>query len=184
MKLGSVVTVCFVFCSRSPTELHRVLTLRAPLRAMTSRDVGPRQGKLGAEQQPSRYHNIIEYVEKMHNQITNIWPVVREHMQQAQQQQARVYNRGAQVREFHPGEKVLVLIPFSECKFFARWLVPYEVVERTGPVNYRVCQPGRRKVQQIYHVNLLKPWHKPIPSSSDVFAAGGQDPCNSRGKDG
>ncbi len=136
------------------------------------------------EQQPSRYHTIIVYVEQMHDRMTKIWPVVREHMQQAQQQQARVYNRGAHVREFHPGEKVLVLIPSSECKFLARWLGPYEVVERTGPVNYRVRQPGRRKGQQIYHVNLLKPWHEPIPSPSDVFAAGVKTPVTPEGKDG
>ena len=37
-----------------------------------------------------------------------------------------------------------------------------------GPVNYRVRQPGRRKGQQIYHINLLKKWHAmetpPVPA--------------------
>lgn len=92
-------------------------------------------------------------------------------MQQAQQQQAKIYNRGTQIREFYPGEKVLVLIPSNECKFLARWLGPYEIVERMGPVNYRVRQPGRRKGQQIYHINLLKPWHEPVPPPSDVLTA-------------
>ncbi len=155
---------------------------RAPLGSHLSNSYGRRPrvvldlAKESWEQQPSQYHNIIEYVEQMHDRMTNIWPVVREHMQQAQQQQALVYNRGPQVQEFHPGERVLVLIPSSECKFLARWLGPYEVVERTGPVNYRVRQPGGRKVQQIYHVNLLKPWHEPIPSPSDVFVAGVNGP--------
>ncbi|KAM9561811.1 guanylate cyclase 2G [Salvelinus alpinus] len=36
----------------------------------------------------------------------------------------------------------------------------YEVIEKLGPVNYFVLQPGRQKPQQIYHVNLLKKWHK------------------------
>lgn len=103
--------------------------------------------------------------------MTKVWPIVREHMQQAQQQQARIYNRGAQIREFHPGEKVLVLIPSNECKFLARWLGPYEVIEKTGPVNYRVRQPGQRKGQQIYHINLLKPWREPITPPSNVLTA-------------
>lgn len=55
---------------------------------------------------------------------------------------------------------MLVLIPTAESKFLATWHGPYEVVEKLGPVNYRVRQPGRRKPQQIYHVNLLKKWHE------------------------
>ena len=52
--------------------------------------------------------------------------------------QARVYNRGAQVREFKAGDKVMVLISTHECKCLATWHGPLsqEVVKRTGPVNY------------------------------------------------
>ncbi|KAJ8349850.1 hypothetical protein SKAU_G00249800 [Synaphobranchus kaupii] len=69
-----------------------------------------------------------------------------------------VYNRGAQPREFAPGDKVLVLVPTSECKFLAKWNGPYEVIEKVGTVNYRVRQPGRRPPTKVYHVNLLKKW--------------------------
>jgi hypothetical protein len=55
----------------------------------------------------------------MREQITGIWPVVREHMVKAQCAQAKVYNRGTQPREFHVGDKVLVLIPNAESKFLA-----------------------------------------------------------------
>lgn len=58
-----------------------------------------------------------------------IWPVVREHMAQAQHAQEHVYNQGAQPREFHPGEVVLVLIPTTESKFLATWHGPYDIVE-------------------------------------------------------
>lgn len=27
-----------------------------------------------------------------------------------------------------------------------------------GPVNYLIRQPGRRKPEQVYHINLLKKW--------------------------
>lgn len=37
---------------------------------------------------------------------------------------------------------------------------PFEVVERIGEINYRVRQPGNRKLDQIYqNVKLLKRWH-------------------------
>ena len=51
--------------------------------------------------------------------MAQVWPIVREHLRQAQQAQARVYNRGAQLRTFQPGDRVLVLVPTAECKFLA-----------------------------------------------------------------
>ena len=49
-----------------------------------------------------------------------IWPMVREHMVAVQTEQTRLYNRGTQVREFQPGDKVMILIPTTECKFLAK----------------------------------------------------------------
>ncbi|KAI2653741.1 Retrovirus-related Pol polyprotein from transposon 17.6 [Labeo rohita] len=54
-------------------------------------------------------------------------PLVKEHLTKAQQAQQRHYNRPAQPREFHPGDRVMVL-------------------------------PGRRRAEQLYHINLLKRW--------------------------
>ena len=39
-----------------------------------------------------------------------VWPLVRDHLLRAQQAQARVYNRGALLRTFRPGDQVLVLV--------------------------------------------------------------------------
>lgn len=122
------------------------------------------------EEQPTRHTTIVEHVEKMHQRMSQLWPMVRDHMHKAQEEQARLYNRGAQVREFSPGDKVLVLIPTHECKFLAKWHGPYEVVERTGPVNYRVRQVGRRHSSQIYHVNLLKRWYAPRQQEVQALA--------------
>ncbi len=52
----------------------------------------------------------------------------------------------------------MVLVPTAACKFLATWRGPYTVVEKVGPVTYRVRQPGRRSPQQLYHINLLKRW--------------------------
>ena len=117
------------------------------------------------ESQPSPHRSLIEHIDHLQERAKKVWPLVREHMEQAQREQARSYNRNATVREFQVGEKVLILVPSSECKFMAKWRGPYEIVEKVGPVNYKVGQPGRRKGIQIYHVNLLKRWHAadPIP---------------------
>ncbi len=59
----------YFFCSRSPAELHRVLTLRATLWATTSWDVGPRQGKLGAAAiTVSQHHRVCRTNERSNDQ--------------------------------------------------------------------------------------------------------------------
>ena len=103
--------------------------------------------------------------------MAQVWPIVRDHLRQAQQAQARVYNRGAQLRLFRPGDLVMVLIPTSECKFLAKWQGPYEVMEQVGSVNYRVRQPGRRKPTQLYHVNLLKQWRANLTPAAPATLA-------------
>ena len=126
------------------------------------------------ESQPSPHRTMLDHVEQVRDRMAKVWPIVRDHLQRAQQAQARVYNRGAQLRTFHPGELVLVLVPTAECKFLAKWQGPYEVVERVGEVNYRVRQLGRRKPTQLYHVNILKQWRggaDPPDPASLVLAA-------------
>ncbi|KAL0148421.1 hypothetical protein M9458_056231 [Cirrhinus mrigala] len=40
----------------------------------------------------------------------------------------------------------------------ASWKGPYTITEKVGPVTYRLRQPGRRRSEQLYHINLLKKW--------------------------
>lgn len=100
------------------------------------------------EQQSSPHHSVVEHVEEMRARIEKVMPVVKEHLQ---------------VRQFQPGDGVLLLIPCATSKFLATWKGPYTVVEQVGPVNYWVRQPGRRRTEQIYHINLMKAWVEPGP---------------------
>ncbi|KAJ8333761.1 hypothetical protein SKAU_G00410800 [Synaphobranchus kaupii] len=78
-------------------------------------------------------------------------------MAEAQTAQARVYNHGAQPREFAPGEKVLVLVPTSECKFLAKWNGPYEIAVKTEPVEVQMGEqltPSQRQdLQDLVNQN-------------------------------
>ncbi|XP_053486641.1 uncharacterized protein LOC128611284 [Ictalurus furcatus] len=126
------------------------------------------------EEQPSPFRSIVEYVQDMQARIDRVGPIVQEHMHAAQEEQKKVYNCPAQPREFQPGDRVLLLVPSSACKFLARWQGPYTVLERRGPVNYRLQQPGKRADEKLYHVNLLKKWVEPAPVVS-AFAAQDSD---------
>ncbi|KAL0176991.1 hypothetical protein M9458_029321, partial [Cirrhinus mrigala] len=107
------------------------------------------------EQQPAPHRTIVEHVRQMRERIDRVMP-------KAQQAQQRHYNRAAQPREFQPGDRVMVLVPSSACKFLASWQGPYTVVEKIGPVTYRLRQPGRRQTEQLYHINLLKNLTDPV----------------------
>ncbi|KAL0180385.1 hypothetical protein M9458_025827, partial [Cirrhinus mrigala] len=110
------------------------------------------------EQQPAPHRTVIEHVRQMRERIDRVMPLVQEHLSKAQQAQQRHCNWAAQPREFQPGDRVMVLVPSSACKFLAAWQGPYTVVEKIGPVMYRLRQPGRRQAEQLYHINLLKKW--------------------------
>ncbi|KAJ8381218.1 hypothetical protein SKAU_G00019960 [Synaphobranchus kaupii] len=88
-------------------------------------------------------------------------------MAEAQTAQARVYNRGAQPREFAPGDKVLVLVPTSECKFLAKWTGPYEVIEKVGHCENRAHpSPDGRAIDPEPATGPPGPVHP-----EDVFSA-------------
>lgn len=63
-----------------------------------------------------------------------------------------------QLREFQPGDKVLLLVPTTEAKLLARWQRPYTVERRIGEVDYEVEMPDKRDKVKIFHVNLLNVW--------------------------
>ncbi|XP_077148857.1 uncharacterized protein LOC143809698 [Ranitomeya variabilis] len=120
------------------------------------------------EGQVTPFKTVIDHVTQMQDRIAAVMPIVRDHMLQAQGAQRQSYDRGAKVRTFASGDRVLVLIPTVDSKFLAKWQGPFEVMERVGEVNYKVYQPGKRKPEQIYHVNLIKPWKDRSALTADL----------------
>ncbi len=58
-----------------------------------------------------------------------------ENLLQAQDKQSQLYNRGTRLRDFAPGDKVLVLLPTSSSKLLSKWQGPFEVTQRVGDLN-------------------------------------------------
>ena len=106
------------------------------------------------EQHSSPFLTTIDHVRVMEYRMQRVLLLVREHMEQAQMAQRRAYNRQARLCVFAPGDKVMV--PDARSKFLAAWRGPYIIAESLSSVHYRVRQEGRRRENQVYHVNLLK----------------------------
>ncbi|KAG1940831.1 hypothetical protein F2P79_016387 [Pimephales promelas] len=108
------------------------------------------------EDGPSDSKNEIQYVMDLRTIVHTLGRLSRENLLQAQDRQSRLYNRGARLRQFTPGDKVLVLLPTSSSELLAKWQGPFEVTRRVGDLNYEVACTDRGGAHQIYHLNLLK----------------------------
>ncbi|GFS75684.1 retrovirus-related Pol polyprotein from transposon 297 [Trichonephila clavipes] len=77
---------------------------------------------------------------------------------------AKYYNRKKKHREFAPGDQVLVLIPDSTNKLYARWTGPVKVVKRVKPNPYYLQMAGGNlrllhvnKIDELLELGLIEP---------------------------
>ena len=102
--------------------------------------------------------NELQQILDMRNNLGLAWEVAKDNLGQAQTKQKARFDQRVRLREFEPGQKVLVLLPTETSKFLTKWHGPYEVKRRMNDVDYEVETPDRKKKYQIFHVNLLKAW--------------------------
>ena len=69
------------------------------------------------------------------------------------------YDKNCVKREFKEGDKVMVLAMSPTNKLSVQWHGPGTVEGKISDTNYIVSLPGKREKSQIYHINLLKPYH-------------------------
>ncbi len=112
------------------------------------------------EEGPSNSRNEIQYVLDLRGKLHTLGRLSMENLLQAQDRQTRLYNRGTRLRQFTPGDKVLVLLPTSSSKLLAKWQGPFVVTRRVGELDYEVKRTDRGDACQIYHLNLLKRWNE------------------------
>ena len=71
----------------------------------------------------------------------------------ASKRYAQLYNRKARSKNFKVGNQVLILLPKKSNKLLVHWRGPYPILEKVGPLDYRIQM--ERKVK-TFHANLLK----------------------------
>ena len=68
------------------------------------------------------------------------------------------YDKNCVSRKFQPGNKVLALLPVTGNTLQARYFGPYLIDKKENDLNYVIVTPNRRKIKQLCHVNMLKPY--------------------------
>ena len=105
--------------------------------------------------------NILSYVMLMRERLDAMTELVQMSLGKARQVQKKWYDRTARIREFSPGDDVLVLIPTTGKRLLAQWQGPYSVVHQVEKVNYKVDMHDRQRRNWVFHVNMLKKFYPP-----------------------
>ncbi|XP_063868212.1 uncharacterized protein LOC135104613 [Scylla paramamosain] len=103
---------------------------------------------LGAEEPPT----VVKYVSDFKDRVMRAREIARENLKNSQSEMKGWYDKKARARSFQPGDKG---DPFK-----ARFSEPWEIERKMSDVNYIVRTPGRKKKNQLCHVNMLKPFHE------------------------
>ncbi|XP_066509706.1 uncharacterized protein [Hoplias malabaricus] len=111
--------------------------------------------------------NILTYVLKIRDKLSQLTSTVHENMEKAQVQQKHWYDKVARKRVLQIGQKVLILLPTSDTGLLAKWQGPYKVQRQVGETTYELHLPDRRKKFQSFHINMLRPWKEPENKSSE-----------------
>ena len=130
----------------SPFELLYGRAVRGPL------DILRETWKVSEKSSES----VISHVLNMREKLEKMLELAQENLAAVQVKQKSWYDRMARVREFQPGDKLLVQLPTSTQKLYAQWQEPYQIVKRKGQVDYVVDMHDRRKKHWLFHVNMLK----------------------------
>jgi hypothetical protein len=89
---------------------------------------------------------------------------IRKNMKIAQDRQKSYANRKRTPREFKTGDHLYLRVRprkssmrMGSCaKLAPRYCRPFEVLDRLGPITYRLALPPTVKARNVFHVSLLK----------------------------
>lgn len=70
------------------------------------------------------------------------------------------------MREFSPGQEVLLLLPSSSNAPETKWQGPFKVNRKVGPVDYEIETNHKGRKLKVYYVNLLKKFKRRTMESS------------------
>ena len=70
------------------------------------------------------------------------------------------FDTRARLREFAPGDLVLMLLPVRGNPLQAKFSGPYKILKKLSNTNYIVSTPDRRRPEKLCHVNMLKRYYE------------------------
>ncbi|GFV80057.1 retrovirus-related Pol polyprotein from transposon 412 [Trichonephila clavipes] len=150
LALFSLRTVAHESTGFSPTELVMGKNLRTPQTLVYEEWM----------EEGNTSQSVVEYILQLNNRLKRCPDIAITRMKECQLKRKTWYDRDAMERKFVEGDPVMVLATSKENKLEVNWIGPGKVLSRISDTNYVIDLPGRRDRSTIYHVNLLKPYHR------------------------
>ncbi len=119
--------------------------------------------------------SVFDLVSRTRERLRKACSMAREALSLSQKKMKRCFDQKAVVRNFVPGEKVLVLIPMPGSAFTARFSGPYVIKSKVGETDYIIHTPERRRKTCLCHVNMLKPYLYRVDVRNDTVNDSGCD---------
>jgi len=133
----------------SPSELVFGHNVRGPLKMLKEEFLG---------NSSSVKTNVLDFVSRTRERLHNACAVAKEALSLSQTKMKKHFDRKAVMRNFLPGEKVLVLLPIPGSSLSARFSGPYVIKSKWNETDYILHTPERRRKTRLCHINMLKPY--------------------------
>ncbi|GFV61436.1 retrovirus-related Pol polyprotein from transposon 297 [Trichonephila clavipes] len=104
--------------------------------------------------------SVVEYILQLNNRLKRCQDIAITRMKECQLKRKTWYDRDVVERKFVEGVLVMVLVTSEQNKLEVNWIGLGKVLSRISDTKYVIDLPGRRDRSTIYHVNLLKPYHR------------------------
>uniref|UniRef100_A0A8C7WU94 Integrase catalytic domain-containing protein n=1 Tax=Oryzias sinensis TaxID=183150 RepID=A0A8C7WU94_9TELE len=134
----------------SPAELVFGHTPRGPLQALKEKLLSPVEDKR---------KSVRVYVREFNDRLRCANKLAKECLVSSQLKMKQRHDRVAVKREFHPGDKVLALLPVLGSSLSAKFTGPLEVQQVLKNNNYLLGSSDKRRKARVCHINMLKPYH-------------------------
>lgn len=100
--------------------------------------------------------SVLDYVSSFRERLHRACKVAKAHLVKTQSKMKAHYDKQSVVRNFQPGEKVLVLLPVPGSALQDKFSGPYVVEKKLGDTDYEISTPDRKRKTRLCHVNMLK----------------------------
>ncbi|GBN03908.1 Transposon Ty3-I Gag-Pol polyprotein [Araneus ventricosus] len=115
-----------------------------------------------------------EYIFELINRMRRCQELAVTTMTETRYKRKVWYDKNAVKREFRVGELVLVLATSKSNKMSVQWTGPGVIESKFSETNYIVRMEGKKDKTQIYHINLLKPYHQRL-ERVNLIVNGGEE---------
>ena len=111
----------------SPFELLYRRTVRGPVQILKELWTGETDG--------TEIKTSFRYIIELRQRLDNTMKISQEELLKSRKKTKTLYDQSAKEREFHKGDKVLLLLTTDTNKLFMQWKGPYKTISRRGTGN-------------------------------------------------